>query len=269
MSIDLNCDIGEGVGTDPAALETDLLAVVSSANVACGAHAGDDETMRRVTAQAAARRVAIGAHVSFVDREGFGRNPGNVEMATLQQQIVDQIGILDVIAQQAGTAVTYIKPHGALYHRACTPGAEETDVVINAVRQYLADTGRSLTILGFAGSELVAKAREAGLKAANEAFADRRYTPEGWLVARSQPDAVITDPTEALTRLKRLLRDSEITAIDETPIEVRAQSICIHGDTPGAVVMARRVKAAIDADRVKIAPFAPPPSQSRQPRSVG
>jgi UPF0271 protein len=261
VSIDLNADLGEGIGTDPIALDDALLAVVSSANIAAGGHAGDADSMARVCEQAAERRVAIGAHVSYVDREGFGRRPNNVDDDSLRSQILDQIAALDVAAQAADSAVTYIKAHGALYHRACIPGSREAEIIIDSALQFKAEHGRSLAILGFAGSDLIMQAREAGLKAANEAFADRTYTAEGWLVSRSEPNAVITDASQALTKLKRLLRDHEIIAIDGTSIEVEAQSICIHGDTPGAVVMARRLKAAIDADRVKVAPFAPPPKR--------
>lgn len=259
MAIDLNADIGEGVGEDPVQIEHALLSVVSSANVACGAHAGSDETMRRVTEQATVQGVAVGAHVSYFDREGFGRNPHNVDMATLRQQVLEQIAILDHWAHEAGSAVTYVKPHGALYHRACTPGSDEATVVIEAIEQFNASADRKLAVLGFAGSELVRRATEAGLKSYNEAFADRGYTPQGWLIDRAQPGALITDTTDALNRLKRLLRDQEIVTVDGTTINMKADSICIHGDTPGAVVLARRLRAAIDADRVKIAPFAPPP----------
>jgi len=265
VSIDLNADLGEGVGDDPIALDDSLLTVVSSANVAAGGHAGDADSMARVCERAAEQHVAIGAHVSYVDREGFGRNPNNVDDDTLRAQILDQITELDIAAQASETAVTYIKAHGALYHRACIPGSREAEIIIDSALQFKAEHGRSLAILGFAGSDLIVRAREAGLKAANEAFADRTYTAEGWLVSRGEPDAVITDASQALTRLKRLLRDDEIIAIDGTPIEVSAQSICIHGDTPGAVVMARRLKAAIDADRVRIAPFAPPPKRASRP----
>ncbi len=259
VAIDLNSDIGEGIGDDPVALDDALLSVVSSANIAAGGHAGDADTMARVCEQAAARKVAIGAHVSYLDREGFGRSPQVVDDDTLRAQILDQITALDEAAQAVESAVTYIKAHGALYHQACIPGSREAEIIIDSALQFKAEHGRSLAILGFAGSDLIARAREAGLKGANEAFADRAYTTEGWLVARSETDSVITDPSQALVRLKRLLRDDEIISIEGTPIEVKAQSICIHGDTPGAVVMARRLKAAIDADRVRIAPFAPPP----------
>lgn len=266
VAIDLNTDIGEGVGDEPEVVERELLRVVSSANVACGGHAGDDASMQRVTEQAKERRVAIGAHISYLDREGFGRNPNNVSMDTLQQQLLEQIAALDHWAHLAGSAVTYVKPHGALYHRACTPGSEESAVVISTIKEYAATTGSNLAVLAFAGSELIQKAKDEGLKAYDEAFADRAYTAEGWLVDRSLDGAVITEPTEALSRLKRVLRDNEIIAIDGTSILIKPDSICIHGDTPGAVVLARRLRAAIDADRVKIAPFAPPPSNGPTPR---
>lgn len=259
MSIDLNSDLGEGVGDDPIALDSALLSVVTSANVACGGHAGDRDSMSRVTAIAAERKVAIGAHVSYVDREGFGRESNGVSMEILKDQLVEQIATLDAIARESDAVVTYVKAHGQLYHEACVPGSDEAITIIEAVKEYQATTGRAVAILGFAGSDLVKRAQEAHIKAANEAFADRTYTPQGWLVARSEPGALITDPTEALLRLKRLLRDREIVAIDGSLIDVRADSLCIHGDTPGAVVLARRLRAAIDADRVKIAPFAPPP----------
>ncbi len=259
VAIDLNADLGEGLGEDPAALDAALLSVVTSANVACGGHAGDRESMTRVTAIAAESRVAIGAHVSYEDREGFGRESHGVSMAILKEQLLQQISALDEIARSAGSAVTYVKPHGQLYHQACTPDSIEATTIIEAVQEYQSQTDRSLAILGFAGSELVRRAQEQRLQAANEAFADRSYTPEGWLLARGKPGALITDPNEALARLKRLLRDREIVAIDGSPIDVKADSLCIHGDTPGAVVLARRLRAAIDADRVKISAFAPPP----------
>lgn len=259
MSIDLNADIGEGIGDDPSALDAALLSVVTSANVACGGHAGDFESMTRVTELAVERRVAIGAHISYVDREGFGRQSHDVSMAVLKEQLLEQIGTLDEIAHAAGSAVTYVKPHGKLYHQAGVPDSVEAAAIIDVVGDYSARVERPLAILGFAGSELIRVARENKIKAVNEAFADRTYTAEGWLVERALPGALITDPNEALGRLRRLLRDREIVAIDGTLIEVKAESICIHGDTPGAVVLARRVRGAIDSDRVKIAAFAPPP----------
>jgi UPF0271 protein len=258
VSIDLNADLGEGGGVDPIALDDSLLTVVSSANVAAGGHAGDADSMARVCERAAEHHVALGAHVSYVDREGFGRNPTKVDDDTLRAQILDQITALDIAAQAAESAVTYIKAHGALYHRACIPGSREAEIIIDSALQFNAEHGRSLAVLGFAGSDLIVRAREAGLKAANEAFADRAYTAEGWLVARSEPGAVITDASQALTRLKRLLRDGEIIAIDGTPILVTAQSICVQASSPMSLVLARRLQAQIRTEGVKILAFAPP-----------
>lgn len=258
MAIDLNSDLGEGVGDNPSELDVDLLAVVSSANVACGGHAGDDESMARVCAIAAENRVAIGAHVSYKDRAGFGRESSGVPREVLKTQLHQQLCALDRHALAAGSAVTYIKPHGELYH-AATHESADARVVIAAALAFRDQTGRSLTILGPPGSALLQAAEAAGLVGVAEAFADRRYTANGQLVPRTEPDAVITDPTETLGRLRRLLRDNEIFAIDGSAISVKARSICVHGDTPGAVVMVRRLRAAIDADRVRVAPFAPPP----------
>mgnify|MGYP003450737058 FL=1 len=255
MTIDLNSDLGEGIGNDPVLLDSALLSVVTSANVACGGHAGDKASMTRVTGLAAEKGVAVGAHVSYVDREGFGRESNDVSMDVLKQQILEQFAALDEIAASSGTAVTYVKPHGQLYHQTCTPGSDEAATIIEAAKEYQESVGRPIAILGFAGSELVKHAQAEHLKAVNEAFVDRTYTPQGWLVDRSEPGALITDPNQALVRVKRLLRDREIVAIDGSLIDVRADSLCIHGDTPGAVVLARRLRAAIDADRVKIAPF--------------
>lgn len=268
MSIDLNADLGEGVGDDPTKHDAELLHAVSSANVACGGHAGDTESMTRICEIATAEGKAIGAHVSYVDREGFGRNPFNVDLQTLHQQLLEQIKLLDEIALRSGSAVTYVKPHGRLYHDACAPGSEEGQVLIEVVKDFRSETGRSLGILGFAGSQLVSRAQDEGLRGFNEAYADRSYTAEGWLVDRKLPGALITDPTQALSRLRRLLRDHEMIAIDGTPLEIKAQSICIHGDTPGAAVIVRRLRAAIDADRVKVAPFAPPPRHQPPVRPI-
>jgi len=258
MPIDLNSDLGEGVGDDPHALDAALLRVITSANVACGGHAGDAESMMRVCDTAVPLRVAIGAHVSYVDRDGFGRRSHNVSREILREQLLEQMIKLDEIAIAAGTAVTYVKPHGELYH-ASSDDAEDAGVITDAVSDFSRETGRRLAVLGLPGSELLRQTLASGLTPVGEAFADRSYTTEGRLVPRSEPGAVVTNTTEALARLHRLLRDEQIVTIDGTHITVRARSICIHGDTPGAVVMGRRLRGAIDSDRVKIVAFAPPP----------
>lgn len=259
MAIDLNADIGLGIGEDSETTDAALLDVVTSVNVACGGHAGSEDSMSRVCALAAKRGVAIGAHISYPDREGFGRLPMDIDNAELVDSLYEQLMRLQERAAAEGTAVTYVKPHGYLY--TAPAGVDgHAEAVIKVVKRYADETGVNLPVLGLPGSPLLEAAREQGVKGVAEAFADRAYTAQGTLVPRGEPGSVVTDPTDALARLKRLIRDDEIISIDGTPIEVRARSICVHGDTPGAVVIARRLRAAIDADRVRITPFAPPPN---------
>lgn len=259
VPIDLNSDIGEGIGEDPDALDAALLDVVTSVNVACGGHAGDVESMGRVAQLASERKVAIGAHISYQDREGFGRQPVDIDNSALAETLYNQIWSLETQAAKVNSAVTYVKPHGYLY---LAPAGVDghAHAVIEVVQKFSEETGRNLPVLGLPGSPLLTLAKEAGVKGVPEAFADRSYTSTGTLVPRSEPGAVVNEPNEALSRLRRLLRDNEILSIDGEPIDVRARSICVHGDTPGAVVIARRLRAAIDADRVRIAAFAPPPN---------
>lgn len=261
MAIDLNSDIGEGIGDDPEATDAALLDVVTSVNVACGGHAGSSGSMERVCTLAAERGVAIGAHISYPDRDGFGRVPMNIDSGELFDSLYAQLTNLQAQAQAVDTAVTYIKPHGYLYTAPAGMNGH-ADAVIQVIKDYAAATGINLPVLGLPGSPLLKVAQEQGVKGVSEAFADRAYTPAGSLVPRGEPGSVVTDPNEALTRLKRLIRDDEIISVDGSPIQVRARSICVHGDTPGAVVIARRLRAAIDADRVRISPFAPPPSRA-------
>lgn len=261
MAIDLNSDIGEGIGDDPDTIDAALLDLVTSVNVACGGHAGNEESMARVCNLAAERGVAIGAHISYPDREGFGRVPMDIDNNELLESLYQQLLNLQAQAQAAGTAVTYIKPHGYLY--TAPAGVDgHANAVIEVIKQYAKETETLLPVLGLPGSPLLEIAQDQGIKGVPEAFADRAYTTAGTLVPRNEPGAVITDPNDALARMKRLIRDDEIISIDGTPIQVRARSICVHGDTPGAVVIARRLRAAIDADRVRITPFAPPPNQA-------
>lgn len=258
MAIDLNSDLGEATGEDAEARDAQLLGIISSANVACGGHAGDEESMKRVCELAALNAVAIGAHISYVDKEGFGHRTYQVESETLQEQILVQLQSLELAAQAANSAVTYVKPHGTLYHESID-SAELAETVISAILRYASDTGRPLAILGLPDSQLLTKAHAVGITVVNEAFADRTYDPAGRPIPRDQEGALITDPTQALIQINRLLRDDEIVAIDGTRINFHARSVCVHGDTPGAVTMARRIKAAIEADRVRLSSFAPPP----------
>lgn len=248
--LDLNADLGEGFGSWKLGDDEALLGVVTSANVACGFHAGDPSIMRGVCVSAAARGVVVGAQVSYRDLAGFGRRFIDVNPGQLADEVLYQIGALDACARAAGTRVGYVKPHGALYN-ATVRHTEQARAVAEGARAFGA-----LPILGLPGSELLAAAERVGLTPVFEAFADRGYTPEGTLVPRSSPDALLTGTDAVVDRAVRLAEAGEIVAVDGTVLSVRARSLCLHGDTPGAVEHARAVRAALEAKGVTPAPFA-------------
>jgi len=244
--IDLNADVGEGSGADDL-----LLGVVTSASIACGVHAGSAETMADTLAIAARRGVAVGAHPSYEDRDGFGRRPTRVPPAALTAGLVAQIGSLVALATDAGTVVSYVKPHGALYAAIATD-----DTTARAVLDALAAFA-GLTLLAPAGSAALAIAAHHGVAAAAEAFADRAYAPDGSLVPRSHHGAVITDPDDAARRAVLLATEGRVHAVDGTALTLRARSICVHGDTPGAPAVAGRVRAALEEAGVVVRRFVP------------
>ncbi|MET9869852.1 5-oxoprolinase subunit PxpA [Streptomyces sp. NPDC006386] len=250
-SIDLNADLGEGFGRWRLTDDEQLLSVVTSANVACGFHAGDAVTMRRVCALAAERGVRIGAQVSYRDLAGFGRRAMDVPPAELAAEVAYQIGALEVFARAAGARVAYVKPHGALYNRV-VHDEEQAAAVVDGV--LLADG--TLPVLGLPGSRLLELAAKAGLPVVTEAFADRAYTDAGTLVPRSQEGAVVTDPEAVVERSLGLARSGEVVSRSGTRIEVRARSLCLHGDTPGAVDLARRVRERLESSGVRVEAFA-------------
>ncbi|KOV81039.1 LamB/YcsF family protein [Nocardia sp. NRRL S-836] len=236
--MDLNSDLGEGFGIWQLGDDAALLGVITSANVACGFHAGDPSTMRRVCEQAAANGVRVGAQVSYRDLAGFGRRFIDADPVELADEVLYQIGALDACARAAGTQVSYVKPHGALYN-ATVHHEKQAEAVVNGTRAFGA-----LPVLGLPGSRLLARAEAAGLRAVGEAFADRGYTPQGTLVPRSEPNALLSDTEQVVERAKRLL-DGEIVAVDGTVLKTRAESLCVHGDTPGAVHHAQAVREAL------------------------
>lgn len=247
--IDLNCDLGEEYDlweADVEGLDTQLLGVVTSANVACGFHAGDARIMAAVCRAGAARGVAVGAHVSYLDRENFGRRFLDVPADELRAQVAQQIATLQEIARQAGTRVAYVKPHGALYNAVVHHEAHAAAVVAA-----IAD----LPVLGSPGSAVLAQAAAKGLRAVTEAFADRGYRPDGTLVPRSQQGALVTDADEVAARVLRLVEHGVIRAVDGTDVPVVAESVCVHSDTPGAVVLARRVRSALVGNGVAVERF--------------
>lgn len=248
-AVDLNADLGEGFGRWALADDEALLSLVTSANVACGFHAGDPATLRRVTAGAAAAGVAVGAHVAYRDLAGFGRRFVDVPPAELADDVVYQIGALEAFARLAGTRVRYVKPHGALYN-AIVHHEAQAGAVVDAVRAYDA----SLAVVGLPGSAVLRRAEAAGLRTVREAFADRGYLPTGELVPRSQPGAVLHDRDAVAERVLRLVVDGEVEAVDGTVLRPGAESVCVHSDTPGAEDLLRAVRARLAAAGVDVRP---------------
>lgn len=249
--MDLNSDLGESFGTwrlgdDPAMLE-----IVSSANVACGFHAGDPRTLLATCERAVARGVVIGAQVSYRDLAGFGRRFIDYETGELVADLIYQIGALDGLARAAGDRVLYVKPHGALYN-AVVHHEQQAAAVVDAVRRYDPD----LPVLGLPGSAFLRLAEDAGLRTVREAFADRGYNADGTLVSRREPGALLDDPAEVARRMVRLATDRTLVAADGSVIKIEADSICVHGDSPGAVGMARAVHDELAAAGVRITAFA-------------
>ena len=251
MSIDLNSDLGEGFGVWRLGDDEALLRIVTSANAACGFHAGDPSIMRTVAIGAVAHDVAVGAQVSYRDLAGFGRRPMDIAPRELTDDVLYQIGALEGLCRVAGTRVRYVKPHGALYN-ATVHHEEQAKAVAEAVRAYDA----TLPVLGLPGSRLLAAAEAAGLRAVPEFFVDRGYTPEGALVPRSQDGALLHDPAEVAARVVRMVEEGVVTAVDGTDVAVRAESACVHGDSPGAVEMATAVRDALAAAGVGLHAFA-------------
>jgi UPF0271 protein len=248
--IDLNADLGEGFGVWRLGDDDALLGLVTSANVACGFHAGDPSTMRHVCAGAVAAGVAIGAQVSYRDLAGFGRRFIDVAPAELTADVLYQLAALDGIARAAGGRVGYVKPHGALYNAAVAHEGQAR-AVVDAVTSY----DRALPLLGLPGSALLRVAAAAGLRTVTEGFADRGYTPEGTLVPRDRPGALVQDGGDVAARAVRMATDGEVVAVDGSIVPVEVESVCVHGDTPGAVRLARSVRAALEAAGLAVGPF--------------
>lgn len=250
-SIDLNSDLGESFGAWHMGDDTAMLDVVTSANVACGFHAGDPAGILRTLKSAAAKNVTIGAHVAYPDRVGFGRRNMDVASEELTADVIYQIGALQGLARAAGTSVRYVKPHGALYNT-IAHDRRQALAVIAAIRAI--DPG--LILVALAGSELVELARNEGLQCVAEAFADRAYTPQGTLVSRNEPGAVLHDPKVVAQRMLRLVEDGTLEAIDGSRTRIDADSICVHGDSPAAVEMARELRRVLEHADFSLLPFA-------------
>lgn len=249
-SIDLNADLGEAFGPWAMGDDAAMLSLVSSANVACGGHAGDPETMFRTLSTAAERGVVVGAHPGYADREGFGRRIIPMSHAEIGRMIAAQIGALQAVAALVPVEVRYVKTHGALANLAAGD-ADVATAIVDAVRRVSGD----LAILAISGTEVERVARQAGVPVFSEIFADRGYQPNGQLVPRGQPGAMIHDPREATDRLLGFLATGRMPVVDGDPIELDAHSICVHGDSDGAVAMARMISNELTAVGMQPAAF--------------
>jgi UPF0271 protein len=249
-TIDLNSDVGESFGRWSLGDDLSIFGSVSSANVACGFHAGDPSVIRRTCRDAAAAGVVIGAHVGYRDLAGFGRRFLDISPTELADDVVYQIGALQALAAAEGARVRYVKPHGGLYNAIVTHTAQ-AQAVVDAV----ASVDPDLPILGLPGSEVLRLADKAGLRGVSEAFADRAYNPDGTLVSRSLPGEVLEDPGLVAEHVLRMATESAVRTIDGSILKIRAESICVHGDSPGAVAMATAVKSALGDAGVSIGSF--------------
>jgi len=250
VAIDLNSDVGESYGVWQVGDDEALIPLISSANVACGFHGGDPTTLRATCVRAAANGVAIGAQVSYPDLVGFGRRYLDMSGGDLRDAVLYQLGALDAFAQVAGAEVAYIKPHGALYHATIDDEAQAR-AVVGAAAEY----DPSLAVLGFPGSALLAAAEREELEAVPEGFVDRAYLPDGRLVPRTVDGALITDPDAAAEQAVRIATGGEVVTIDGTVLATAARSLCVHGDSPGAVAIAAAVRHALAAAGVDVLSF--------------
>ncbi|GAA1536725.1 UPF0271 protein [Microbacterium ginsengiterrae] len=250
-TIDLNSDLGENVADRVVSDDAAMLEIVSSANVSSGFHAGSPEGIRQTLADAVRGGVVIGAHPGYRDYENFGRTKVDIDSATLQAHVEYQLGALMGLASAVGGKVAYVKPHGALYNTIARD-ERQSKAVVAAIKAI----DPNLVLLGLAGGTVLEIAKDAGLTVAAEAFADRAYQPDGQLVSRAEEGAVLHDPAAVAERMVRLAGEGVIRAIDGTDVRVEAQSICVHGDSPGSVAMAAETKRMLQDAGITIAPFA-------------
>ena len=248
LKLDLNCDMGEGYGAWRMGDDAALMPLVTSANIACGGHAGDPGTMRRTVAEALRHGVAIGAHPSLPDLAGFGRRVIQVSAQEAYDFVVVQIGALAAVAASQGTGLHHVKAHGALYNMAA-----RDEALAGAIARAVHDVDPTLLLYAPSGSAMARQAQSLGLEVIGEVFADRRYTEEGTLVPRSEPRAMIEDEHESLAQVLQMLERGTVTSAGGHEVQVRAQTLCIHGDQPGALTFARTLREALQARGVKLA----------------
>jgi UPF0271 protein len=242
LIVDLNADLGEGSGHDE-----ELFELISSANVATGFHAGDSETMHAAVIAAKKHGVAVGAHPSFFDRENFGRKELTVNDQEVFDAVAYQLGIFQAIAAAAGLQPNHVKPHGALYNMAV-----RDNKLADAITRAIESVDRKLILFAPDNTELARAGEAHGLQVAREIFADRNYLNDGWLVPRTRPDALLRDPKGAAQRVLRMLREGKVRSVEGRDIDVRGETVCVHGDTPGAVEFARELRSQLEQEGVRI-----------------
>ena len=248
--IDLNCDLGESYGAYHLGMDEEIIPLISSANVACGFHAGDFNTMAKTAKFCAESGISMGAHPGFPDLQGFGRRNMNLSPAEVQNLITYQVGALSAFCRSAGVRLCHVKPHGALYNMAAKDPA-----LAKAICQGIYSFDPSLILLGLSGSEMLKQAKEIGLPYAAEVFADRAYEDDGTLVARSKPGAMITDEDEAVRRVVRMILEHKVTSINGKEIEICPDSVCVHGDSAKALLFVKKIRAALEAAGITIQPL--------------
>ncbi|QRZ62663.1 LamB/YcsF family protein [Rothia sp. ZJ932] len=254
VHIDLNSDSGESFGSWNMGDDAAMMRIVSSANIACGYHAGDPSVMRTTCTAAVANNVTIGAHVAYPDLPGFGRRFIDMTPTELTDAVIYQIGALQAVAALAGGKVSYVKPHGGLYNTIVHHEAQ-AQAVATAIAELNRASGTNLSLLCLPGSVVVEKSQKAGVEVFYEAFADRGYTSQGTLVSRREADAVIHDPVQVAARVVKMALEKKVIAADGTEVALDAHSVCVHGDTAGAVGIARAVRAALEVEGVQISAF--------------
>jgi len=249
-TIDLNCDMGELPEAVASGAQEALMEYVTSANIACGAHAGDESTMRATIVQALRHGVAIGAHPGYPDRDNFGRVSLELAWGEIAHAVYDQLRALDEAARALGARITHVKPHGALYNDAARDPA-----VARGIAEGVARWNLDVTLVGLAGAVMLEVFRAEGFAVAAEAFVERRYEPDGSLRARRFPDALIHSPQEAARQALDIIERGQVTAWDGTPVPLAARTLCIHGDSPAALEIARAVRGALEGAGVRVAPI--------------
>jgi UPF0271 protein len=242
LSVDINADLGEGAGHDE-----ELFELISSANIATGFHAGDSDTMHAAVSAAKKHGVAVGAHPSFFDRENFGRKELKISMPEVFDAIAYQLGVFQAIASAVDVQPNHVKPHGALYNMA----VRDRDLA-DAIAHGIEAVDPKLILFAPDKSELANAGEAHGLRIAREIFADRNYLNDGWLVPRTRPDALLRDPNEAAERVLRMLREGKVRSVEGCDVDVQGETICIHGDTPGAVAFARKLRSQLEHEGVRI-----------------